>query len=261
MAMDAGGNANAETRPELRALIWDVDGTLAETERDGHRAAFNEVFAEFGLGWHWDVAEYGRLLAVTGGRERILAYARQRGAPCTSELVERLHRRKNALYAQLVQRGLIGLRPGVQRLLREARDRGLLQAIATTTSRANVEVLLSSCLGPEADSLFVLRVCGEDVRAKKPDPEVYRRVLSKLGLDAAHCLAVEDSAAGLLAASAAGIPCLLTLGVYTDRDALAWCPHRPLGVVERLDGGDGEPAMTVEHLRALYQAALLSGAS
>lgn len=259
--MNFGLDAKAEAPPELRALIWDVDGTLAETERDGHRVAFNEVFAEFGLGWHWDVDEYGRLLAVTGGRERIRAYARERGAECAPELVEHLHRRKNALYARIVQRGFIELRPGVQRLLREARDLGLRQAIATTTSRANVEVLLSACLGPEADTLFVTKVCGEDVRAKKPDPEVYRRVLSELQLDAASCVAVEDSEAGLYAASAAGIACIVTRGIYTDRAALARCPHRPIAVVESLDGGDGQSALLVEHLQALHHAAPLRARS
>ena len=136
----------------LRALIWDVDGTVAETERDGHRVAFNRAFAEAGLPWHWDVAEYAELLEVTGGRERILAYLQRRadapaGAAEREALARRLHPRKNAVYAELVAQGGIAARPGVLRLMDECHAEGVALAIATTTSRANVEALFASLLG------------------------------------------------------------------------------------------------------------------
>lgn len=139
--------------PELRVILWDVDGTLAEAERDGHRVAFSRAFTDLDLDWHWDAEHYGRLLAVTGGRERMLHEARQRACGGSVDaglldLIPQLHQRKNQHYAVIVAAGGIPLHPGVGRLLREKRAAGLLQAIMATTSRANVEVLLSSTCGP-----------------------------------------------------------------------------------------------------------------
>lgn len=209
----------------LKTLLWDVDGTLAETERDGHRVAFNTAFASLGLRWHWDIQRYGQLLRVTGGRERLrAAMADETDAPALAiereALVNELHRRKNEAYARLVHEGAIPLRPGVRELLDEATARGLTQAIVTTTSRANVESLLGRHLGPAWQRRFATVVCGEDVAAKKPDPEAYRRALAALRCTPVDALAIEDSWAGASAARAADVPVLVTRSVYFSADPI-----------------------------------------
>lgn len=203
----------------LHALIWDVDGTLAETERDGHRVAFNRAFEDLGLPWRWDSAHYGALLEVTGGRERLLHDLQQRAdAPATPEgreaLARELHRRKNLHYAALVGEGGIPLRPGVPALLEEAAARGLRQAIATTTARDNLDALMRRHLGAHWPARFAAVVCGEDVARKKPDPEVYRIALRALALPPWQTLALEDSPAGVAAARAAGVPVVVTRSAY-----------------------------------------------
>lgn len=207
----------------LAALLWDVDGTLAETERDGHRVAFNQAFEALGLRWHWDHKRYGRLLRVTGGRERLLAaMAEERDAPPTpaerQALARKLHDTKNHCYARLVYEGGIALRGGVAPLIHEARAQGVRQAIVTTTSRANVETLLARQLGPAWADMFDAVLCGEDVRAKKPDPEVYLLALRALRLQPRQALALEDSGPGASAAQAAGVPVLVTRSVYFPAD-------------------------------------------
>lgn len=209
----------------LQALLWDVDGTLAETERDGHRVAFNTAFAALGLSWHWDVARYGRLLRVTGGRERLrAAMAQETDAPVLAvereALVRELHARKNAAYAALVNEGAIPLRPGVRELLDEARALGLLQAVVTTTSRANVDALLGRHLGRDWRQRFGAIVCGEDVAAKKPSPEAHRLALGVLRCAPLSALAIEDSWAGASAARAAEVPVLVTRSAYFQDDPI-----------------------------------------
>ena len=203
----------------LKALLWDVDGTLAETERDGHRVAFNLAFSELGLGWGWTEGRYGELLEVTGGRERLLADMATRddappAGPARDALAMRLHTLKNRWYAWLVKQGRIEARPGVLGLVREAASAGLRQAIVTTTSRSNVEALLPRLLGPGWSGYFSAVVCGEDVARKKPDPEAYDRALARLGLAPAEALAIEDSGPGARAAQAAAVPVLLRPSVY-----------------------------------------------
>ncbi|MEB3264015.1 MAG: HAD-IA family hydrolase [Synechococcus sp.] len=205
----------------LRALLWDVDGTLAETERDGHRPAFNAAFAEAGLPWHWEVATYGRLLAISGGRERISAFLEQvEGAPPDPGRVEQLQRRKQHHYRQRLAAGQVALRPGVARLLGEAAAAGLPQAIVTTSGRVAVQALLEAQLAAWMPSLPVW-VCGEDVARKKPDPEAYRQACTRLGVAPAAALALEDSPQGLRAAAGAGVPCLVTRSVFTRAEPLA----------------------------------------
>ncbi len=209
----------------LAALLWDVDGTLAETERDGHRVAFNRAFVERGLPWHWDIARYGRLLRVTGGRERLLAaMADETDAPVLpterEALARELHQLKNRYYAQSVGEGAIQLRPGVRALMEEASARGVRQAIVTTTSRANVDALLARQFGPDGARCFDAMVCAEDVGAKKPDPEAYRRALDALRLPAVATLAIEDSWAGATAARAADVPVIVTRSVYFPADPI-----------------------------------------
>jgi HAD superfamily hydrolase (TIGR01509 family) len=214
----------------LRALIWDVDGTVAETERDGHRVAFNRAFAEAGLPWIWDVAEYAELLEVTGGRERILTYLQRRGdAPAGATereaLARRLHPRKNAFYAELVAQGSIAARPGVRRLMDECRAQGMALAIATTTSRVNVDALFASLLGADWQAWFAAVVCAEDAPDKKPQPQAYRLALQRLGVPPHEAFALEDSPNGLMAARAAGIACGVTRSTYfadAPFDGAAW---------------------------------------
>lgn len=209
----------------LRTLIWDVDGTLAETEHHGHRVAFNQAFADEGLDWHWDETLYRELLAITGGKERMRDWWRRRdaaaaGAPGAAQRVARLHARKTAHYLALVERGVVALRPGVQRLLVEARTQGLTLAIASTTSPANVDALLRATLGPGSTDWFACIGAGDLVPRKKPAPDIYHWVLQRLGFPAADCLAIEDSAAGAMAASAAGLPVLVTRSRYSRNDRL-----------------------------------------
>ena len=199
----------------IKALIFDVDGTLAETE-EVHREAFNKTFLEAGLDWHWDRNTYERLLKVTGGRERMEHHAQLEGLALPDSAA--LHRLKTAHYNAMISNAVIELRPGVDRLIRQAHAAGLTLAIATTTSRPNVESLIAATLGRDVLPWFAGICCGEDVRAKKPDPEVYQLALNLLGEAPEHCLAFEDSANGLRAANAAGLRCIITPGVYTARD-------------------------------------------
>jgi beta-phosphoglucomutase-like phosphatase (HAD superfamily) len=200
---------------QLEALIFDVDGTLAETE-EGHRHAFNAAFAEAGLDWHWDAAMYARLLEVTGGKERIRHYQDlvPGVAAVDEEAVRRLHAAKTARYVAAVQAGTIGLRPGVRRLLHEARTAGLRLAISTTTSPENVSALLLATLGPDGPGLFEVVGAGDMVPQKKPAPDIYRLVLDRLGLPGRRCIAFEDTPNGLRSARGAGIPVVVTASLY-----------------------------------------------
>lgn len=236
----------------LRALVWDVDGTLAETERDGHRVAFNRAFADAGLPWHWDVPTYGELLKVTGGKERLLHWWRRvdpaaaAGADAGA-VVRRLHERKTAHYVALVEAGGVALRPGVRCLLDEAHAQRIVLAIATTTSAANVDALLRTTLGEAAARRFAVVGAGDVVAAKKPAPDVYRWVLDRLGLPPDACLAIEDSAAGVAAAQGAGLAVVLTRGLYTRDEPVA-------DVLADLDGLDGVDLATLQHWFARRRA-------
>jgi HAD superfamily hydrolase (TIGR01509 family) len=209
----------------LKALLWDVDGTLAETERDGHLVAFNAAFKELGLPWHWDDATYARLLRTTGGRERLLLdMANRADAPAEGAARERLamalHQRKNAHYAHIVAQGQMAPRPGVLTLINEARLAGLQQAIVTTTTRANVDALLQMLSGAHWQGTFTVVVAAEDAPRKKPDPQAYRLALQRLGLAAHEAVAIEDSGNGVRAACNAGVPVLMARSQYfADDDA------------------------------------------
>ena len=205
----------------LRALVFDVDGTLADTERF-HLQAFNEAFAAEGLDWHWDEALYTKLLEVSGGKERMLVYWNDvRGGMldidgnAVRHVVDRVHATKTAVYEAMVSDGLVGLRPGVLHLLQEALHRGLHLAIATTTSPVNVAALLRRAVGPHWRLQFPVVCDAATAPRKKPHPQVYQQALERLGLPAASCLAFEDSANGLRAARAAGLATVVTPTAFT----------------------------------------------
>lgn len=205
---------------ELQALIFDVDGTLADTERDGHRVAFNRAFAEAGLDWDWTVELYGKLLTVTGGKERIRHYlATDRPAfdPPTNlaDFVAGLHAAKTKHYVALLAQGGIPLRSGVRRLLDQARSEGLRLAIATTTTPANVTALLDSVL-PDGLSYFEVIGAGDIVPAKKPAADIYLYVLEQLQLAPEQCIAFEDSAQGLRSSLGAALKTIVTVNDYTN---------------------------------------------
>ncbi len=224
--------------PALTALLWDVDGTLAETEFEGHRVAFNRSFAAAGLPWRWDRPTYARLLAVSGGHERITRFLEQaEGRAPERERVAELQRHKQALYTDLVRQGGLALRPGVARLVLAAAAAGLRQAIVTTSGRLAVTSLLEGA-PPGVAGSFAFWICGEDVERKKPDPEAYRLALQRLEAGDQGVLVLEDSPAGLAAASGAGLPCLVCLSVATrEQPASAFSAAR--AVVESLEESEG----------------------
>lgn len=204
----------------LKAVIFDVDGTLADTERDGHRPAFNAAFREAGLSWNWGVELYGELLAITGGKERIRHYMEKH---CPAELsrsglddwIAGLHKAKTRHFVALLERGEIPLRPGVARLLQELRAANIKIAIATTTTPENVTALLKSTLGENSPGWFEVIGAGDIVPAKKPAPDIYLWVLEQLGLTAQQCVALEDSENGLKSALTAGLATTITVSDYT----------------------------------------------
>ena len=198
--------------PQLQALIFDVDGTLAETE-ELHRRAFNAAFAAAGLAWSWDQALYTKLLEVTGGKERIRHYIDAYGARplLDDDSIASLHRDKTARYTSLVESGDITLRPAAASLMEEARAAGIRLAIATTTSRPNVDALLRAT---QCEADFEVIAAGDEVRAKKPAPDIYVLALQRLGLAPAACVAIEDTLNGLRSAQGAGLACIITPSMY-----------------------------------------------
>ena len=205
----------------LQALIFDVDGTLADTEA-AHLAAFNHAFAEEGLDWRWDTALYTELLDISGGKERMTHYWRRTrgdiidiGAAGVRDTIERLHTLKTAAYEATVQSGAVELRPGVLRLMSEALAQGLQLAIATTTSPVNIAALLRRAIGPDWRTHFAAIGDASTAPIKKPHPQVYLQMLDALQLPAHDCLAFEDSSNGLRAATAAGIATVITPNSFT----------------------------------------------
>ena len=247
----------------LHALLFDVDGTLADTERDGHRPAFNQAFKDAGLDWHWDVALYGKLLAVTGGKERMKHYIEHyrpdyRKPEHFDELVAELHRAKTRHYTRLAAHGGIPMRPGVKRLLAEARAAGLRLGIATTTTPENVTVLLEHSLGAGTQAWFDVIAAGDVVPSKKPASDIYHYALEQMGLDPATCLAFEDSENGLRSSLGAGLKTLVTVNDYTlDHDfsgaAVVLSDLGEPAAPHRLVAGPdlGQPFVDVGYLQAL----------
>jgi HAD superfamily hydrolase (TIGR01509 family) len=206
----------------LQALIFDVDGTLADTEM-AHLAAFNQAFAEVGLNWHWDVPLYTQLLQVSGGKERIKAWWYSQSdrplaieASAMDHTIDRIHELKTAAYEQAVQDGQVQMRPGVLALLSAAADAGLQLAIATTTSPVNIAALMRRAIGADWRYHFSVIEDASTAPRKKPDPLVYQQTLQHLRLPASACMAFEDSANGLKAARGAGLATIITPNPFTE---------------------------------------------
>lgn len=255
--------------PGLQAIVFDVDGTLAETERHGHRVAYNQAFAELGADWSWDESLYGDLLRVEGGLERLQYYFGDRrpdlvAADEGEQFIDNAYARKNRRYRELLEAGRMPLRPGVRRLIAEARSAGLRLAIASSSQRGNVAALLHNALAPEAEHWFEAIVTGDDVDSKKPSPEIYERVLERLALPPGACIAIEDSANGCRAAVTAGLPTLVTTSSYTTdhnfdgailvTDSLG-DPDHPVHVLQGSQSLEGAEVIDVAVLRRLHRRA------
>lgn len=209
----------------LNALIFDVDGTLAETERDGHRVAFNQAFLAAGLDWQWTVELYGKLLNVAGGKERIRFYldTYHPHTPNVSnwdDMIAQLHFSKTQYYKQIVASGQLSARPGVKRLIAEARSAGVRLAIATTSAPENAIALFRTILGHDSPNWFEVIAAGDIVPHKKPAPDVYQYVLSQMDLAPDTCMVFEDSEQGLSASTQAGLKTIVTVNSYTRHHSL-----------------------------------------
>ena len=251
------------------ALIFDVDGTLADTE-EVHRQAFNLAFGACRLDWIWEAPLYGELLQVTGGKERIASYIERLQLPVTqrrglNDLIPEIHRAKTRLYRELIQVGHVRPRPGVRRLMMEARDAGIRLGIATTTSPENIEPLITDGFGRQALRWFDAIAAGDVVANKKPAPDIYNVALQSLGVDPACAIAVEDSAIGVTSAKAAGLFTVATPSLWTSKQDFAAAdlllsslgdPAEPLGLADeqRL----GARFLSIERLAALHEGRLRS---
>jgi HAD superfamily hydrolase (TIGR01509 family) len=251
----------------LQAVIFDVDGTLADTEPEGHRVAFNRAFDEFGIDWFWSHEVYGELLKITGGKERIRAYAATHAPELYGRIdldtwIARLHALKSEIYSTMMLSGRIPLRPGIARLIQDLRKAGIRLAIATTTTPSSLNSLVVAHFGRDMTTLFDVIGAGDVVPHKKPAPDIYQWVLQQLELPASACLVIEDSLPGVAAATAAGLPTIVTVSGYTrsDRfaDALAVLSDcgEPDAPMRQLAGVAAESAhVTVAQLQAWHRAA------
>jgi HAD superfamily hydrolase (TIGR01509 family) len=250
----------------MRAVIFDQDGVIADTERDGHRVAFNRVFEEEGLGVSWSVEHYGELLKIAGGKERMrpIVYSDDfhKEVGDKDEYLKKLHQRKTEIFMEIVSQGQIALRSGIRRLIQEAHRDGLMLAVCSTSNERAVHTLLRTLLGEEAYGWFDVILAGDVVKQKKPSPEIYDLAAEKLRLKPRQCLVVEDSRNGLLAAKGAGMRCVITQNAYTvaedftEADLVVDCLGDPGGERSRVITAtvDLPPAeyVTIEHLKRLF---------
>ena len=253
---------------ELRAVLFDVDGTLSETERFGHLVAVNQAFKAVGLDWEWSAELYGELLKVTGSTERINHYVATYGPEYRyinenlDDLIAEIVKHKNANYKRIAESGEIPLRPGVERVLREIHQSEIRMGIATTTTPQNVDALLIGNIGGDVLDWFEVIAAGNIVPKKKPAPDIYDYALQQMGLKPEDCLAVEDSENGVRSAVAAGLPVLVIESEYsTDHDLSGaelivdeWgTAERPMKVVS--GDADGSELITLDLMRKLHKQA------
>ncbi len=200
---------------KLKAIIFDVDGTLAETE-EVHREAFNQAFIEFNLPYSWSKQLYKQLLNTTGGKERMKIYLENYlNKTADINLIAKIHKRKTSIYGEMISQGILELRPGIADLINDAKKQGVRIAIATTTNKENVERLSKACFNKPAEEIFEVIAAGDEVENKKPFPDVFKLALKRLNLEPQDCVGLEDSRNGLLSCIGAGIACVVSPGIYT----------------------------------------------
>jgi HAD superfamily hydrolase (TIGR01509 family) len=236
----------------MKALIFDCDGVLVDTERDGHRVAFNRAFAAAGIAAEWDVDLYGKLLTIAGGKERMTFYFNEVGWPngtTAEKLIPELHKRKTAIFTELIAQGSLPLRPGVARIVDEAHAAGVRLGVCTTSDPKAIDGVLN-LFGAERKKWFELVLAGDIVKKKKPDPEIYVLAKQTLGLEGKECVVVEDSRNGLLASLGAGMPTLITTSTYTTTEDFKGAAR----VVPEL-GDPPNVQITLRDLRAIAQRA------
>jgi HAD superfamily hydrolase (TIGR01509 family) len=234
----------------MQALIFDCDGVLVDTERDGHRVAFNQAFAKAGFDIDWDVPLYGELLKVAGGKERMRHYFDSHGWPGKTAddkdaFLADMHKTKTAIFADIIASGQLPLRPGVLRLVDEAIAANVRLGVCTTSNPKSIDAVLD-LMGPARKSRFEFVLAGDIVSRKKPDPEIYELARTRLGLPAGKCVVVEDSRNGLLAAIGAGFPCFITTSTYTVHEDFS----EAVGIAPEL-GDPPNPVVTLEQLSSL----------
>lgn len=224
---------------QIKGVFFDQDGVIIDTERDGHRVAFNETFKEFGYAFEWGVDEYHQLLQVAGGKERMRHYYQTKGFGVElkpeelDELIPRMHKRKTAVFIELIESGRLPLRPGIRRFMKEIVSDGLKIGVCTTSNEKAAHAVATKIL---SDIPFDFVLAGDVVSKKKPDPEIYNLALEKTGLEPAECVVIEDSRNGVLAAKAAGLHVVATTNVYTEKEDL----HEADIVLTCLGDPDGE---------------------
>jgi HAD superfamily hydrolase (TIGR01509 family) len=230
----------------VTTLIFDCDGVLADTERYGHLPAFNQTFEEFGLPVRWSEEEYGRKLEIAGGKERMASlltedFVREHGLPEDEEgrkaMLADWHKRKTALYTEIVAAGRLPGRPGVARVVGDALDAGWDLAVASTSAEPSVRAVLDHVVGSDQAARFALVLAGDVVEKKKPAPDIYLLAMERLGADPADTLVIEDSRNGLLSAVGAGLTCVVTVNGYTEQEDFS----EAVLVVSSLGDPDGEP--------------------
>jgi HAD superfamily hydrolase (TIGR01509 family) len=248
---------------EIKAIIFDQDGVIIDTERDGHRVAFNETFKEFGFDVEWDVDKYHELLQIAGGKERMKHHLQTEGFGVevkpeqVDDLIKKLHKRKTEIFVQLIETGKLPLRPGVKRLMTEAMGKGLILGVCTTSNEKAAHTVAYQIL---KDIKFNFVLAGDVVSKKKPDPEIYLLALKETGLQPEECIVVEDSRNGVLAAKAAGMHVVATTNAYTKKedlseaDIIVTCLGEPDGEKGTLkQGGQGLDFDGVLHVDQLVE--------
>jgi HAD superfamily hydrolase (TIGR01509 family) len=237
----------------MKALIFDCDGVLADTERDGHRVAFNKAFAAKECAIEWDVKLYGKLLEISGGKERLKHYFDRYGWPDDvadrDALIQELHKLKTDFFLQIIESGELPPRPGVARLVDEAIAANITLAVCSTSHERAVNLVVERLLGPHRKARFSAILAGDVVSKKKPDPEIYNLASQRLGLDPSECVVVEDSRNGLLAAKAAGMYCIVTTNGYTENEDFT---EAELVVPELGDGPNIQ--VTLEEIKRIVES-------